>query len=535
MKSNQLYLRKLLLSLIILIPNLIQCSDSKNKRGHIGETTLPVCETQGEPREVQAPILVRTYPASWDENWFGSPAFADLDGDGQNEIIAGRHSVLYVWSVDGNLLWRAPMGQDASSLDDHASARQYAAPAIGDFDNDGTLEIATAYSHFIAVYKHDGSFAPGWPASFPNAEHEIRSVAAADLDRDGYWEIAAVKTSNGPVTVVFDYQGRVLEGWPQVDCENCYDHGGYNQNIGLADITGDGNLEVIATYDCAYIGFFKHNGEALAAHPDLRGDVIPSVPMFHDWALQVQGWGPDGADRDEFTDSPPVFGDIDGDGHLEIILYSDHERAGEYKNRGNCLWVLKTDLSRVPGFEWPICSGDPLFEGYENNIVQVAPVPAVANIQGDSRPEIIVPSYDGLMRAYSPDGEELWAVEFDSPKGAFIGASGAVVADLNGDGRPEVMFSTYAMDEGRSHLYIVSANGTVLHKIALEKRGSMSPPTIGDVDGDGQLDLLISLKDTVGGGLGGVQLWTIPNAGTSCILWSTGRGNMARTGTSWNP
>lgn len=535
MKYSRMKSLSPILCMAALLPVWMRCSDSGSKRGHEAGETNPVCTAEGEARVVQAPVLVRTYPASWDENWFGSPAFADLDGDGENEVIAGRHSVLYVWKASGDLLWRAPMGQDASSPDDHASARQYAAPAIGDFDHDGMLEIATAYSHFIAVYKNDGSFAPGWPVSFPDSESEIRSVAAADLDHDGFWEIAAVKTSDGPVAVVFDHQGRVLDGWPQVDCEGCYDYGGYNQNIGLADIAGDGDLEVIATYDCSYIGFFTRTGEALPAHPDLHGDVIPSVPMFHDWALQVQGWGPDGEDRDEFTDSPPAFGDIDGDGRLEIVLYSDHERAGEYKNRGNCLWVLEADLSRVPGFEWPICSGGPIFEGYKDNIVQVAPVPAVADIQGDSRPEIIVPSYDGLMRAYSPDGEELWAVEFDSPGGSFIGASGAVVADLNGDGRPEVIFATYSMDEGRSHLYIVSAGGAVLQKIPLEKRGSMSPPTVGDVDGDGQLDILLSLKDTLGGGLGGVQLWTVPGAGTACIPWPTGRANMARTGAALPP
>lgn len=530
MNPSQMKMHVVLSFLVLLASAWMGCLDSGGKRGHeLGETN-PTCQAQGPARPVPEPVLVRTYPASWDENWFGSPAFADLDGDGKNEVIAGRHSVLYVWPAEGDVLWRAPMGQDASSADDHGEARQYAAPAIGDFDGDGFLEIATAYSHFVAVYRHDGTFAPGWPVSF--GDSEIRSVAAADLDHDGFWEIAAVKTSDGPVTVVFDHQGRIRDGWPQVDCENCYDYGGYNQNIGLADVAGDGDLEVISTYDCSYIGFFTKDGDALPAHPDLHGEAIPSVPMFHDWALQVQGWGPDGEDRDEFTDSPPVFGDVDGDGRLEIILYSDHERAGEYKNRGNCLWVLKADLSRVPGFEWPICSGGPLFEGYEDNIVQVAPVPAVADIQGDPRPEIIVPSYDGLMRAYGPDGTELWSLEFDAPGGSFIGASGAVVADLNGDGRPEVIFTTYSMDDGKSHLYIVSAGGTVLHRVPIARRGAMSPPTVGDVDGDGQLDILLSLKDTLGGGAGGVQLWTVPQAGTSCVLWATGRGNMARTGTA---
>ena len=34
---------------------------------------------------------------AWDENWYSSPAVFDIDKDGTNEIIASRHSVLYVW------------------------------------------------------------------------------------------------------------------------------------------------------------------------------------------------------------------------------------------------------------------------------------------------------------------------------------------------------------------------------------------------------------------------------------------------------
>ncbi len=510
------------------------CSSSSKGRGHEQEPPPgPVCAVDGNPRPVSAPELVRTYPASWDENWFGSPAFADLDGDGENEVIAGRHSVLYVWSADGAHRWRAAVGEprtDDPEQEVHGTARQYAAPAIADLDGDGRLETVIVYSNRIAVYRHDGTLLPGFPASYPDSDNEIRSLAVGDLDRDGTWEIAVVRTGATPVTAIFDLTGNVLPGWPQVACEDCYDHGGYNQNIGLADLVGDGDLEVVATYDCAHVGFFTKDGVGLPVHPELAGDVSPQVPMFHDWALAVQGWGPDGEDRDEFTDSPPVFADLDGDGALEIVLYSDHERAGEYVIRGNCLWALEADLSRVPGFEWPICSGGPLYEGYEQNIVQVAPAPAVADLSGDARPELVVPSYDGLMRAYSPDGEELWAVEFNRPMDVFIGASGAVVADLNGDGSPEVLFTTYAIREGRSHLYVVSAGGSVLHKVPLEKRGSMSPPTVGDVDGDGQLDVLISLKDTLGGGLGGVQLWTVPGAGTACVPWPTGRGGLARAG-----
>ena len=260
------------------------------------------------------------------------------------------------------------------------------------------------------------------------------------------------------------------------------------------------------------------------------GPWASSVPMFHRLDLARQGWGPDNNDRDEFTDSPPCFGDIDGDGLPEVILYSDHERAGEYINRGNSLWILNPDMTRVQGFETPPSSGMPLYTGYENNIVQVAPAPAVADIAGDMRPEIVVPSYDGKMRCFSPDGSTLWTYTFDDGAGAFIGASGAVIGDLNADDIPEVVFTTYSVGQSASHLIILDGNGVQLHKTPIAKRGSMSPPVLADIDGDHRVEIIISLKDTLGGGAGGVQIWDLASASDNLLPWPTGRGNNLRNG-----
>ncbi|NLD91870.1 MAG: VCBS repeat-containing protein [Fibrobacter sp.] len=482
---------------------------------------------------VSAPVLRTTLPASWDENWFGSAAVYDLNNDGTMEIIAGRHSVLYVWDNKGTKLWRAPVGENASSPNDHGSSRQYAAPVVGDLDNDGNGEIAIAYSNKVAVYDHNGMIMSGWPQTFPGSDGEIRSIAGIDLNRDNRIEILAVKTSKGPVTVAWDITGKVVAGWPQVSgCDKCNDYGGYNQNIGAANLDSDSVPEVVSSYDICHIGIMHADGSPYPADPmfSKAGPWASSVPMFHKLDLAKQGWGADNNDRDEFTDSPPCFGDIDGDGLPEVILYSDHERAGEYVNRGNCLWVVNPDMTRVTGFETPLCSGMPLYTGYENNIVQVAPAPAVANITGDKRPEIVVPSYDGYMRCFSPDGTVLWEYNFDNGKSAFIGASGAVIGDLNADTIPEIVFTTYSVSQNVSNLIILDSKGVLLHKIPIAKRGSMSPPVLADIDGDHRVEIIISLKDVLGSGAGGVQIWDVASASDNLLPWPTGRGNNLRNG-----
>jgi hypothetical protein len=511
----------LLISVAATCSTLCGCSGSNPADG-----LQTMQETGGN---VSRPMLRATLPGSWDENWFASPAVFDLDKDGNPEIIAARHSVLYVWNSDGVLLWSAPVGESASSPNEHGTHRMYCSPAVGDLDADGFGEIAIAYSNKAAVYDHAGNIQTGWPQPFPGSSGELRSLAAADIDNDGVCEILVVKTSDGPVTTVWNIDGTQKHGWPQVTDTSKTDYGGYNQNIGVTDLDNDGIADIVATYDICHIGIFKADGESWHATDQFKGIFSCNVPMFHDPALAIQGWGPDGRDRDEFTDSPPAFADIDGDGLPEILLFSDHERAGEYINRGNSLWVLNPDMTRANSFERPLTTGMPLFTGYQDNIVQVAPAPCITRL-GGAAPCIVVPSYDGYMRCYSQNATVLWSVQFDAAGGSFTGASEAVAADLDSDGVPEIAFCTYSIDKGQSQLVLLSASGILLHRVAIDGRGSMAAPTLADVDNDGVMEIIISLKDALGGGLGGVQIWDIASAINSVSDWPTGRGNYLRTG-----
>jgi hypothetical protein len=488
------------------------------------------------PGNLALPVLRTTLPASWDENWYSSPALFDINHDGKNEIIASRHSVLYVWKNDGTKLWRAPVGENASSSNDHGSDRMYCSPVVGDLKGDGFGEIAIAYSNKAAVYDYKGNLLPGWPQSFPGPDGEVRSIAAADIDGDGTCEIAVVKTNTGPAAMIWRLDGTAFPGWPQVadrTDKQKNDYGGYNQNIGIADVNGDGKKEIVCTYDICHIGVFFADGRSFPANPMFSGSYSSSVPMFHDIALAKQGWGPDGNDRDEFTDSPPVFADLDGDGIAEIVLYADHERAGDTRNRGNSLWALRPDMSRLSGFEKPITTGMPLYTGYEDNIVQVAPAPCIFK-SADGRPHIVVPSYDGFMHCYSSRGIEEWKIQFDAAGAPFIGAGEATAGDLDGDNIPEIVFTTYSTEKDRSFLVILGNDGTLKRRIPISGRGSMAAPTLADVDGDGKIEIILSLKDVLGGGIGGVQIWDVSSATTGRLDWPTGRGNFLRTGNGFS-
>lgn len=508
----------------------------------------PTCEAAADPGgDVQMPTLRTTLPASWDENWLASPAVVDLNGDGTVEIVAARHSVLYAWDASGAMIWRSAFGKNASDPDDHGSTRMWASPAIGDFDGDGDLEIAVGSDADgggpnVAVYDHEGELLPGWPVTFGTSE--VRSITAGDLDGDGRYEIVVNKTNSGPATAVYRLNGNMRSGWPQVDhkscdppepAEPCWDFGGYNQNIGLADFDDDGNLDVVSSYDAIGFGIFDADGAPFAAHESFTDAVVTAVEAYHELALAQQGWG--SGDRSEFTYSPPVLADIDADGDPEIVLVGDHESSESTANQGVTFWVLNHDASRPEGWVAPKDTGAPLHDGsgLGQNIVPTQPSPSVGELSAAAGLEIVAPAYDGNMMGYGADGTQLFAYAFGSGPSPYIGASEAVIGDLNGDGAPEIVFTTFVSGspgtpDVPAHLVVLDSGGEELHKVELYGRGSMAAPTLGDVDGDGQLELIISLKDTLGGGEGGVQIWDLPGSSENCVQWRTGRGGWLRQG-----
>jgi hypothetical protein len=252
----------------------------------------------------------------------------------------------------------------------------------------------------------------------------------------------------------------------------------------------------------------------------------------------------------QWTNSPPSVGDIDGDGRNEVVGVPNVEMDEPYVTYHHAVMVLQGDYEatgrraarRLPGWEELPLTEAPLpnDDWYPPGVV---PSPALVNIEGDARNEIVTPAGDGYMYAFGPEPTLLWRTDYAQGR-PLVNASEAAVADLSGDGRPEIVFGTFGEPGGEDgRLVILSSAGERLHDVKLPNQdpssgngvGAAATPTIADLDGDGDLEILVLTIDH------GLDVFTVEGSACNCVPagadpalycgpWPTGRGNYLRNG-----
>ena len=87
-----------------------------------------------------------------------------------------------------------------------------------------------------------------------------------------------------------------------------------------------------------------------------------------------------------------------------------------------------------------------------------------------------------------PSGDILWWYDLKAPS-----FSSAALEDIDGDGKPEIVFGTYINDE---HVYVLNAeDGTLLWRYETGGKADTAP-AIADVDGDGSLEVIVCVSST---------------------------------------
>ncbi|MEZ4393276.1 MAG: VCBS repeat-containing protein, partial [Polyangiales bacterium] len=457
------------------------------------------------------------------------------DGDGRNEVIVARAGRVAAFRADGTALWSYAVP---------GGGRVWASPVVTDLAGDAKLEVAFASRGRVHLLDARGVAVQGFPFTWRD---ELRSLAAGDLDGDGRPELVALTTGPLPgvngsprdILLALRGDGTVLPGWPPnttgtSGCDDqCFVTGGYDQNVAVGPLDADARWDVVGAQDNAYLSWHRGDGVAFDANPMFRmRRKVQGVRFLHDYALARQGYADDeeAANQAHFTNSAPAIADLDGDGRNEIVVVGSVQNAAQSdRTRGVALWVLHPDASRAAGWEEPLhvpryLAGLTDFDG--TNLVGLTNQPSVAELDPASPGlEVVFAGFDGAVHLATAARTLRWRFEYTAA--ADVLTAGVAVADLSGDGVPEVIFATYSPRAGASALYVVGADGALQHRVALPGRGAMSVPTVADLDGDGSLEIVVALKDE-----GPESAWvlTVPGSHGACLPWPTGRANLLRNG-----
>jgi uncharacterized repeat protein (TIGR01451 family) len=485
---------------------------------------------------------------SWCETgWYSSPATADLDNDGQEEVVASAYSIFILNASTGSLEWQISSGHDRSEPGAPNVGRTWPGIVLADVDKDGSVEIVTAHSGgWVSVYNAQGYFEPGWPQR--PTTRELRGLSASDLDGDGSLEIIVTGAVDNRVnTWVYDTNGTILPGWPQLSNDSGYAWGVFNTNASAGDVNNDGVNEIVVPSDVHYICAYRLDGTQLPANPIYGGKAWGAVGVWESLATELRGWGECNGERAEsyrtnFADGPSAIADMNGDGAVEIVatgnVYDCY--TGYPPSRYDGVYIFNSDRSRFNDgeFDWrsvPVDTGAPLSEDY-NVIESDEPNPAVADLDGDGRMEIIYASYDGRVHAFWLDKTEHgnWPYSVYSPTDVFYRfASEPVIADLDDNGYAEVIFTSWTQKNSHQtgKLHILDYLGNPIYEVSLpdafggaDWNGALPAPTLANIDSDSDLEVVIMTAHS------GVVAYDLPGSEHATILWGTGRGDYQRDG-----
>ena len=442
-----------------------------------------------EPAPAPTPIPTEQFlgiQTEWDlfdeyskEGHVGMRAFVDIDADGLKEVIfnLGRSADFVALEMDGTEIWR-------QSIETTNSKEGYYPKVSVD---EGLLFYASRASNTVhAIDITNGNVAWSRKVSSQSSVSQL-SLELADVG------VIAGHSGSGAQTVLFDFQGNTLPGWPFAGPQ-------HEQLLGAGDLDGDGEDE-----------FIKNNNGGNFAVRNRDGSLLFSRDSFHfhlDYSV-IADINKDSSNPNNIGAELLVALDDDnshsGEGDEIVLLNSLGNEVARYETGSSGVNFAVGDvLPDLPGLEVffgnegantiglldhklnPIFTQSlaPFATGLGISLNNAAGQTSLADLNGDGILELLINSGEdsaaGIL-AFDAAGNLFDAIigygwDFD-PQMIYSSADprSKQLIDVNGDGLDDIIAST------------VGANSAIGDR-SMYLLGNVRATQTGDVNVDGSVD-----------------------------------------------
>jgi hypothetical protein len=450
-------------------------------------------------------------PLDGQSGGFGaSPTFGDLDGDGDADLVVGDFLGGFVSFENVGHATEpvfSPLPEDANPLQGESTGG-YAKPSLGDLDGDGDLDLVAgagsgAFLYFANVegrmVEAVGSDNPLGSAEEPGGG--LRFPVLADLDGDEDLDlVVGRRTPPDPLGGIEYYENTGSATNPVY----VYRSGSENPVDGVTapfstaptfgDLDGDGNLDLMVGDSNGAFSYYRNLGS----------------PTNSSFVLQSGASNPlDGVSVGGGGRARPTFGDLDGDGDLDLL-------SGRYD--GNFVVYENVGSAANPAFMLNLGSGNP-FVSFD---VGTRSTPSLGDADGDGDLDLVSGDSSGAFTYFENIGgseDPIFVERIGTPADPldgvdFEGFTAPTLGDIDGDGDLDLVTAAsvevllgqliqlvprYFTFENSIVAPVVSAaepTNPLADPFAAIDIGIYSAPAFADFDNDGDLDMTVGQKSS---------------------------------------